>query len=355
MSFNPLRKTFMKFFIFLLTPLVFAALPSFANTIQTITFGSCSKQSLPQPIWDSILKLDPDVFLFLGDNIYGDTTDMTKLRAKYAELGAVEGYKRLKKHCPVLATWDDHDYGKNDAGAEFSMKKESQEAFLDFFDEPKNSTRRKTPGIYDAKIFGPAGKRVQFLLLDTRYFRSPLNKTGRPKFPAEGRRGPYSPVEDTDATLLGEAQWQWLEAQLRKPAELRILATSIQLVANEHGWECWANFPHERQRLYDLIKKTKANGMLAISGDRHRGEISKDADSLPYPIFDITASGMNIKSRFSNELNSQRVGSPYLDEHFGAVLVDWESGNLTLQIRDLKGIPIIQTRTHLDSLKFPNQ
>ena len=345
----------MKFFILLLTPLVFAALPSFANTIQTITFGSCSKQYLPQPIWDSILKLDPDVFLFLGDNIYGDTTDMTKLRAKYAELGAVEGYKRLKKHCPVLATWDDHDYGKNDAGAEFSMKKESQEAFLDFFDEPKNSTRRKTPGIYDAKIFGPAGKRVQFLLLDTRYFRSPLNKTGRPKFPAEGRRGPYSPVEDTDATLLGEAQWQWLEAQLRKPAELRILATSIQLVANEHGWECWANFPHERQRLYDLIKKTKANGMLAISGDRHRGEISKDADSLPYPIFDITASGMNIKSRFSNELNSQRVGSPYLDEHFGAVLVDWESGNLTLQIRDLKGIPIIQTRTHLDSLKFPNQ
>ena len=337
----------------LFTSVLLAFQPLFSNTIQTIIFGSCSKQYLPQPIWDSIIKANPDVFLFLGDNIYGDTTDMDKLRAKYQELGAVEGFQRLKRRCPILAIWDDHDYGKNDAGAEFSMKVESQNVFLNFFGEPQDSLRRKTPGIYDAKIIGPVGKRVQFLLLDTRYFRSPLNKTGRPKFPQEGRRGPYSPVEDANSTLLGETQWKWLEEQLRKPAEIRILATSIQLVADEHGWECWGNFPHERKRLYDLIKKTRANGVISISGDRHRGEISKDDHSLPYPLFDITASGMNIKSRFSNELNSQRVGSPYLDEHFGAVLVDWKSGSLTLQIRDLKGMPIIQTSTHLETLKFP--
>ena len=71
--------------------------------------------------------------------------------------------------------------------------------------------------------------------------------------------------------------------------------------------------------------------------------------------YDITASGMNVKSRFSNEINSQRIGSPYQDEHFGTVLVDWKTGNLTLQIRNLKGTPIIQTQTNLSTLQFPKK
>jgi len=329
--------------------------PAISKPIQTIAFGSCAKQYLPQPIWDSIVKVQPDVFVFLGDNIYGDTTDMEKLTAKYQQLGAMAGYKRLKSVSKVLAIWDDHDYGKNDAGAEFTKKKESQKIFLDFFEEPKDSERRKTPGIYDAKIYGKEGQRVQFLLLDTRYFRSPLHKPGRPKIPIEGRHGPYAPTQDSKTTLLGEEQWKWLEEQLQKPAELRILATSIQLIADEHGWECWANFPHERQRLYHLIQKTKANGIIALSGDRHRGEISQNLKALPYPLYDITASGMNVKSRFSNEINSQRIGSPYQDEHFGTVLVDWKTGNLTLQIRNLKGTPIIQTQTNLSTLQFPKK
>ena len=328
--------------------------PVLGKTIETIAFGSCAKQYLPQPIWDNIIKAKPQVFIFLGDNIYGDTTDMEKLSAKYQQLGAIAGYKRLKLVCEVLAIWDDHDYGKNDAGAEFTKKKESQKIFLDFFDEPKDSDRRKTPGIYDAKIIGEKGKRIQFLLLDTRYFRSPLHKPGNPKFRIEGRQGPYVPTKDQTTTLLGNAQWQWLEEQLRKPAELRILATSIQLIADEHGWECWGNFPHERQRLYDLIHKTKANGIIALSGDRHRAEISRNQNALPYPLHDLTASGLNIKNRFSNEINSHRLGSPYQDEHFGTVLIDWKTGNLTLQIRNLKGIPIIQTQTNLSTLQIPS-
>jgi alkaline phosphatase D len=326
-----------------------------AQNVETLTFGSCAKQYLPQPIWESILQLKPEVFVFLGDNIYGDTTDMEKLRSKYQQLGAIAGFQKLKQNTTILATWDDHDYGQNDAGAEFSQKEESQQIFLDFFDEPSNSTRRKTPGIYDARMIGEKGKRVQFLLLDTRYFRSQLYKPGRQDNPVEGRWGPYQPNPDPSGTLLGEAQWKWLEEQLKQPAELRILATSIQLVADEHGWECWANFPHERQRLYQLIHKTRANGIIAISGDRHRAEISKDDQSLPYPLFDITASGMNMKSRFSNEINSHRVGSPYQDEHFGSVLIDWETGNLTLQIRNLNGTPIIQAKTSLENLAYPNQ
>ena len=68
----------------------------------------------------------------IGDNIYGDSEDVAVLREKYGMLGAEPGFQTLRMQTPVLATWDDHDYGINDGGAEFVSKVESQKAFNDF-------------------------------------------------------------------------------------------------------------------------------------------------------------------------------------------------------------------------------
>ena len=38
-----------------------------------IGFGSCLHQDLPQPIWKEIKAQNPEVFIMLGDNVYGDT------------------------------------------------------------------------------------------------------------------------------------------------------------------------------------------------------------------------------------------------------------------------------------------
>jgi hypothetical protein len=126
--------------------------------IEAIAFGSCLKQTRPQPIWKSVLASKPDVFVLLGDNIYGDTRDMEKLRSRWNAFAAVPGFKKLRADCRLLAIWDDHDYGENDAGREFPQKAESQKLFLDFLGEPKESERRKTPGIYDSVTLGPKGK-----------------------------------------------------------------------------------------------------------------------------------------------------------------------------------------------------
>lgn len=133
-----------------------------------IGFGSCAKQDKPQPIWDAVIEMQPQLFVLLGDNIYGDTTDMDVLRAKYALLGNQPGYRKLKQTCPVVATWDDHDYGADDSGADYPMKRESQQIFLDFFEAPPNDPRRSHEGVYSSSVFGPVGKRVQLVLLDTR-------------------------------------------------------------------------------------------------------------------------------------------------------------------------------------------
>ena len=144
------------------------------TVLSRIAFGSCAKQDQPQPIWDAIVESDPDVFLFIGDNIYGDSEEMDVLRGKWQQLGRVAGYQRLKATCPILATWDDHDYGKNDAGSEYAMKVESQKLFLDFFDEPADSPRRQRPGVYHSYRFGPDGRRVQVILLRSEEHTSEL-------------------------------------------------------------------------------------------------------------------------------------------------------------------------------------
>ena len=220
--------------------------------LSVIAFGSCANQSKPQPIWDAVVASRPDLFVFLGDNIYADTEDMAVMRARYRQLGDNPNYQRLATRIPIIATWDDHDYGANDAGVEYPKKAESKQIFLDFFGEPANSKRRQQEGgIYTAYAYGPVDQRIQIILLDTRWDRSPLTSVSESEYAQRRllRIGPYTANSAPDARLLGEAQWRWLEEQLRQPAEVRILATSIPFLQEGTGWETWSNFPTEQKRL----------------------------------------------------------------------------------------------------------
>jgi alkaline phosphatase D len=337
--------------------------------LERIAFGSCARQHEPQPIWDAVVAIKPQRFLFIGDNIYGDSQDMNVLRAKYELLGAQPGFQKLRQTCPVLATWDDHDYGANDGGADYPMRRESQQVFLDFFGAKADDVRRTRDGVYSSYVAGPEGKRVQIILLDTRFFRSPLKRTTKKAEPGEGFRGIYGENTDAGATILGDAQWTWLAEQLKVPAELRVIASSVQVVACENGWEYWANFPKERKRLFDLIRTSKAAGVVLLSGDRHLSEISQlpadDPEGVGYPLFDVTSSSLNAPSgnktksgvRFANELNRYREGLTFFDTNFGAVLVDWSQPDpvVRLQVRDEQGGVVLQQRVSLGQLQFPSE
>lgn len=318
------------------------------KTVSRIAFGSCLQQDKPQPIWNAISASKPDLFLWLGDNVYGDTTDEDVLRGKYFQLKNQPGYMKLRRQCRILGTWDDHDYGKNDAGVEFTFKEKSQQILLDFLDEPADSPRRKQAGVYASYLFGPAEQRVQIILLDTRYFRGPLKKVNSfDREAGEGLGGDYTWNMSSETTILGETQWNWLERQLLVPAKLRIIGSSIQVIARNHGYEKWDNFPHERERLFELIKKTKANGVILISGDRHSAEISRERTLRDaYPIYDVTSSSLNKPSKWRNELNEQRVGSQYPWENFGMILIDWTAKPpvVRMQVRDLDGKVVLQVR-----------
>ncbi len=157
-------------------------LPLPTGVVHRIAFGSCAKQWEPQPIWTAVAAVEPDLFVFLGDNIYGDfdgekpfIPTRESFEADWAKLAAKPELQAVHEHVPFMATWDNHDYGKHDGGAEFAIKQTSKQVFLDFFGEPTASSRRTRPGIYDARVFGPEGRRVQVILLDNRWFRGPLD------------------------------------------------------------------------------------------------------------------------------------------------------------------------------------
>ena len=155
--------------------------------------------------------------------------------------------------------------------------------------------------------------------------------------------------------MLGEAQWKWLEKQLRMPAELRIIATSIQYIAESSGQETWSNIPLERARLLKLIKQTRANGIIMMSGDRHWAEIASLPGPTGYPLYDITSSSLNQPhGRGTPTINQHRVvPETYHEANFGSILIDWEQSDPTiqLQILDLKGQPRIQKNVKLSNLK----
>lgn len=317
--------------------------PDPAQVLTRIAFGSCLDQEQPQPIWEAVERYEPELLLMMGDNVYANAEDEATLRRAYAALGASEGYRRVRATTPVLATWDDHDYGRDDAGSEYRHRDMSQRVMLDFFDEPADSPRRQRPGVYRSDLFGPAGQRVQVLLLDTRYFRSEL--------PHAAVRGRYQRREDPEDTMLGPAQWAWLEQQLREPADLRLLVSSVQLVADGHDFERWGVFPLERQRLLSTIASTQAQGVIVLSGDRHHSELSVLEDSaVGYPLHDLTVSSFNRPRSHPNEINEHRRG-PIIDQsNFGTCDIDWSARAVSLRIWDERSVVRLEQEIPLASL-----
>jgi alkaline phosphatase D len=308
-----------------------------AASTTRIAFGSCMHESLPKPVLDVATAWGPDRFVFLGDNIYGDTDDMAVLEAKYEAQGASPELQALRAAMPTFATWDDHDYGRNDAGAEYPHKAESKELFLDFWEEPADSVRRTREGLYTSYLFEEEQGSVQLILLDMRWFRDALDpNTGAGK-------NDYQPTGDTTRTMLGDEQWAWLEAELAQPADVRIIGTSIQFGHEFNGWESWTNMPHERQRLVDTLRSAGAEGVVFVSGDAHWAELSRFEPDAGYPLYDLTSSGITEEWPEIAD-NANRIGEPVPDNNFGFVEIGWQDGDdsLALGIVDVHGVERIR-------------
>jgi alkaline phosphatase D len=302
------------------------------NTLQTIAFGSCNNQSKNQEMWKYVVVNKPDLWIWLGDNIYADTKNPQVMADKYSLLKNNLDYRRLLACAPVIGTWDDHDFGWNDAGKEYGMKKQSKRLLLDFLDVPKNASVRNREGVYQSFVFGESEKKVKVILLDTRYFRDSVERTG-------GINQRY--LENMEGDVLGEKQWVWLEKELKNSdAQINIIASGFQIISKEHRFEKWGNFPKARARLFLLLQRVKPMMPILMSGDRHMAEVSKTTlVGLENPLFEITSSGLtHTWHKKREEPNQYRVGDLVIEKNFGMLKIDWsdKTPKVNVEVRGLR-------------------
>ncbi len=311
-----------------------------ADTVLTrIAFGSCVNENRSMAFWDVIAAQKPQAFLLIGDNVYGDTratwsADIPTLTASYRKLSARQEFDRFRRSVPMMTTWDDHDFGANDAGGSFAFKEYAEDIYESYWGSSEEVKSR--PGVYESRIVGPEGKRVQFILLDSRFFRSDL--VAMPYRDPGPALGWYIPNTDAKATVLGDAQWQWLEQELAKPADLRLIVSSIQMITSAHNYESWANFPKERERFYSLLAAKGVNNAVLLTGDRHAGAFYKtEVAGLTAPLWEITSSSLNFAfgkgDDRAREPDATRTGGLWGIPNFSIIDIDWASKKVKFSLR----------------------
>ena len=131
-----------------------------------------------------------------------------------------------------------------------------------------------------------------------------------------------------------------------------MILSSIQALAEGHGWERWGNLPRERQRLLDTIRDTAAAGVVLLSGDRHIAGLYEATEDAPYPLVEITSSGINKTWPNPSDLQGNRIGGAYGRENFGTVDIDWWEREVRLAIRGMNGEVVRERVVRLDALRL---
>ena len=274
-----------------------------AAAVKRVAIIGCHQQPRPAPAMLRYVEAAPDLVLWVGDNVYADTKDdPTHIERCYAALEAKPGFKELRDRSTFMAVWDDHDYGMNDDGKNYALKQQSHAIFRKFW-RHEDRIPADRPGVFHADVFGAPGERLQVIMLDGRFNREDPGDT---------------------ADTLGEVQWAWLAEELKKPADLRFIVSGYQvLLDRETKFETWAKFPAARQRLFDLIRESKANGVVFIAGDQHYGEVSRIRDAIGYDAIEIMFAGINQEEPWV--YNSARV-SPVANskDSYAYIDIQWK-------------------------------
>ena len=307
---------------------------AFPNTGFKIGFASCLHQNKPMPIFETIKAENFDLFLLMGDNVYGnsDSEDLKELKLAY-EIQE-QNFKKLDLNFPIEAIWDDNDYGLGDGGKEYQLKEKSKDLFLDFWKILNDDPRRKRSGLYHEIINEYKGKSIQILILDTRTFRDNLKPTDVRGAVGKER---YIPSSDSSLTMLGDEQWQWLSQKMYTETDYRFIISSIQFLAIGHGWECWNNFPYERERLINLIDGSNVKHTVLLSGDRHRGghyELKTKSNKI---ISEMTSSSLNVPYSNSEEPGPLRIGSTYSKENYGVIQLFESQDSISVMLKNIRG------------------
>ncbi|WP_242927968.1 alkaline phosphatase D family protein [Pontibacter vulgaris] len=260
-------------------------------------YGSTSFEIL-----NTIYQKKPDLMLWIGDNTYlrePDWNTKTGIQYRYTHTRSLPELQPLLGSVHNYATWDDHDYGPNNADRSFWGKNMTLEAFKTFWANPNYIF--KDAGVTSTFNWND----VQFFMLDDRWYKSPNNRPDAKAY-------------------LGEKQLQWLiDALHASSATFKVICVGGQVLNPAEEKENYSNHPKERQQLLDAIQKSKIKGVIFMDGDRHFTELTKQERSGTYPLYDFTISPLTAgQVDPKDEPNTLRMpGTLVTERNFGLVNV----------------------------------
>jgi alkaline phosphatase D len=218
-----------------------------------LAIGSCAREDAgSRAVWQRIGADGADAVVLLGDTPYIDSTDLAVQTRRHREFAAVPEYQALLRSRPCWWTWDDHDFGGGNATGLLPGKENSRLAYTRY--RPQSGYGDGRNGIYTSFRFGP----VEMFLLDTRWFAATEPSFANPGFP----------------TLLGAAQWEWLQRGLRaSTAPFKLLACGMiwddKEVKTSFNDSWGGPFLHERRALEKFILTHRIPGVVLVGGDIH--------------------------------------------------------------------------------------
>jgi phosphodiesterase/alkaline phosphatase D-like protein len=287
-----------------------------------------------------------------GELILGEDNVLDAFRSKYARVFGT-AYQNLSSHVPMLAMWDDHDYGEDNSDGSYPYKQQARKAFTENF--PASPYVEPDEGLYYRFTIAD----VDVFVLDTRWYRAPMQ--------AEDRE---------DKHLLGKKQFSWLVDGLKtSTSSIKIVFSSVSLndyggdtSSDRSGFDSWIGYKHERNRLLSLIKSNNIEGVLFFSGDQHypsahilnQGESLKPlahsenfveygGETLGTAVFDFSASPLSYKKATGAELDP--ANQENTDFSYEVFRPGWahprptEKQDATIVIGSVYGVATIDTTT----------
>ncbi len=243
------------------------------KTITKIAFGSCNNPRDKTPaIFNAVIAKQPDVFVFLGDNIYGDTKDMDVLKKKYQELEAVEDFRKLRESTTMLATWDDHDFGLNNGNGRNLKdgKAATRKAFVEYRAHRNYGNDRE--GVYHKTDLGA----IEIFHLDPRWFS----------------QSEPSPVDPSQPSCFGKDQWAWILKSLKESkAPFKVLSMgAIWQDKKNSETDDMFTYWYERDALLDFIRRERIDGIILHGGDIHVSRYLFHPGRVGYDLHDFIMS-----------------------------------------------------------------
>lgn len=267
-------------------------------------------------MWTHVLQQKPDFIFAIGDNVYADVEDgkyhgdatPELLWRRYVQTRTNLLVFRAKNLIPMIALWDDHDYGQNDGDRRYSQQKSSLQIFKSFFPQDVPSDQYfGGPGAASAFAYGEQ----RFYFLDGRSFRSPnkdpqicVSKKDKKQCEKKPRkdRGRDRMASREPETHFGKEQEQWLNRMLDQGgSDVAWLITGDQWFGAYSPFESFeSNQPNDFKRFMARLKDQGAR-VAFISGDRHASEITKvDKSVLGFETYEIVSSPIHAKVYPSN-------------------------------------------------------